>query len=347
MASLACPRCGSLAPSGAPTCPTCGAPLVLRSAGPVGGANQGPGEAPPASVSQSASSTPSYAPPPLAYPSAPSSPAYSPATPSYPLPSGAAPAGPMRVVRQATPANVQVYTTSKGRAAAATAGIALLMIVAAVVLWRTFTAPDPQADASFFRFMTGSHALSPVPASDAYLAAYDTMMFLLLAAVPLVAAAAYWFGLRRLYQDHGGAVWLKTLGLSGGLAIVTVGVLSVGVPRGGMRGPWALGMFAYYPAFLLLALIGAVAAGGVAYGFVRWFARFPLERMRLLQSDPWLDVLLVGGVALGALAAQFVIYGLIAGGSFASGIWWVPLAALLLAAYGGWAALRPLPNPQP
>lgn len=257
------------------------------------------------------------------------------------------PAGPMRVVRQATPANVQVYATSKGRAAAATAGIALLMIAAAVVLWRTFTAPDPQADASFFCFMTGSHSLSPIPASETYLAAYDTMMFLLLAAVPLVAAAAYWFGLRRLYQDRGGAVWLKTLSLSIGLAIVAVGMLSVGVSAGGMRGPWALGMLAYYPAFLLLALVAAAAAGTAAYGFVRWFARFPLERMRLLQSDPWLDVLLAGGVALGALAAQFIAYGMLAGSTFASGIWWAPLAALLLAAYAGWAALRPLPNPQP
>ncbi|HEU5441343.1 MAG TPA: zinc ribbon domain-containing protein [Ktedonobacterales bacterium] len=340
MSSLACPRCGSSAPSGAPTCPACGAPLVLRSAGPVGGANVGPAEAPPATVSQSARSTPSYTPPPLVYPSAPSSPA-------SPPPSAAMPVGPMRVVRQATPTNVQVYATSKGRAVAATAGIAVLMIVAAVVLWRTFTAPDPEADAAFFRFMIGSHSLSPVPAGDTYLAAYDTMMFLLLAAAPLVAAAAYWFGLRRLYQDHGGAVWLKTLGLSVGLTIAAIGVLSVGVPRGDMRGPWALAMFAYYPAFLLLALIAATAAGTAAYGFVRWFARFPLERMRLLQSDPWLDVLLVGGIALGALAAQFVVYGMLAGSAFASGIWWVPLAALLLATYAGWAALRPLPNPQP
>lgn len=251
--------------------------------------------------------------------------------------------------------------TTPMRAIGVTVGISSLAAAVVFVLWRVLTNPDPNADHAFFQLITSSHRFSPVPTNDAVSEGYTTLMSLLISVTPVAVVGAYWFSLRRLYQEwKRWRLWLKTFALTCAVLLLSLVVTGVevhadlaGATNGGYVAAnllWAPTMLLYYPALLALALLAAAACTFAGIQFGRWFAHWPLDRIRGLQSDPWQDAALVGGVALVGIVVQLFLYRRMdttpysENAPFALWIWWVPLAALGIAAYACWHALRPL-NP--
>ncbi len=108
-----------------------------------------------------------------------------------------------------------------------------------------------------------------------------------------------------------------------------------------------LGFMHDYPgAILFVCFVAALcAAAGIGFGY--YFAHWPIERIRALKSNAQNDFGLTLLCGLAGMIAQYILDDLLDGGAqpFANSQWWIPIAALLLAIYACWSALRPLSQP--
>ncbi len=317
-------------------CPFCGYAFVLG--GPAGpSAGLGAVESGPA---------PLYGPP--GYGAPPYGPA---ATPGYPPPGYAPgyppPAAPPLRSRSASTISPVAARTTSARAVAVTAAVALLAILVSFLLWRLISNPNPATDQAFSDWIVASHRALPFLGGVQYpLGAgpfdngYTLFMILLVSIAPMAAVASYWFSLRRLYQEWAPSVWLKTSAIS--LLFFLLGVMALGVVAHTQKAApsdlagWALLMLFYYPALLLIVVLASAACAAAGILFGRWFARWPLERIRALHSSSWQDALLVGCTAFGALLLQDLIAPRLGLQQV------VPLGALVVAALACWSALRPV-----
>lgn len=250
-------------------------------------------------------------------------------------------------VPRAMPAASPVASrTTSARAIGVTAAVGVLALVVAYYLWNVINHPNAALDQKFSDFVFASHgAIAPLasipnPLDPKLLNdGYTLFMILLVSIAPMVVVVSYWFSLRRLYQEWAPSVWFKTFWINVVFYLCGLTFLG-GLLRSGdspsTNAGWALLLALYYPMLLVLALLASFACAVAGILFGRWFARWPLERIRALRSSAWQDALLVGLVGFGALflqellAPRFVISPV------------VPLAALAVAAFACWSALRPL-----
>lgn len=345
-----CRNCGGAVTPGTSVCPACGNALG------------GVGKPQPAKVSRSYRSDPpgrpSSDPAPHPSPTPKPPPTLAPLPPQPAGRSRSYRAGPTPVIMTPVPgAGGARLNTSPERAAAVTVGVALLVIIAGILLWLQLTTPNLAADRLLSSFVYGSHGLSPLPGDAFSSLGYTAFMFALIVQAPVLAASGYWLGLRRLFRDAPAVAWWRIVGLNAGLALAALTTLGIVMyPRlstGALNGftptsaLWPLAALLYFPALLLVLAVVIAVASGAGYGFARFFARWPLERMRSLRSVAWQDGLVVGALALAMLLGQSLLATAAeaSGQPFTTGWWFVPLAALATAGFAGWAALRPLPPP--
>jgi hypothetical protein len=239
------------------------------------------------------------------------------------------------------------FTTSTMRALGITAGIVALALVAVAILVHNLFNPNHTADQWLSNMLTNSQCyIQPAPSPCGF---YSSFMTLMISVVPMAAVMAYWFSLRRLFQEWAVWVWLKTIGLTYGFvvgAVVLLGSLADTRASNDSAATFARGnplaFMGSFPATLIFLALVALLCSGAGIGFGYFFAQWPIERIRNLRSSVWLDLGLTLGAALGGMLLQYIVY-LIAGAApFATGYWWVPLAAILVAAYACWSALRPV-----
>ncbi len=243
--------------------------------------------------------------------------------------------------------------TTPSRAIGVTTGVGVLMALIVLLLWWQLTRPNPQLDAWFFHIIYTSHAFSPLPTQPILFLRYAFTMFLLLSCVPPVIASAYWYALRRLYQEFAPRIWLQTWGLAvaifGVLFLLLGGEISllnhvVVTPAVDHQPFWALEMMTYFPALLVVIVLVAGGCAGLGLLGARYFARWPLERVQQLRSRPLNDALLTGGASILAVFVQFLCFEVLdgAGDRFSADYWWFPLGSALVVAVACWLALRPL-----
>ncbi len=243
--------------------------------------------------------------------------------------------------------------TTPSRAIGVTTGVGVLMALIVLLLWWQLTRPNPQLDAWFFRLIYTSHAFSPLPTQPVLFLRYAFTMFLLLSCVPPVIAGAYWYAMRRLYQEFAPRIWLQTWVLAvvifGMLFLLLGGEISllhhVAVTPAVDHQPfWALEMIAYFPGLLVVIVLVAGACAGLGLLGARFFARWPLERVKQLHSRPFNDALLTGGASILAVFIQFLCFEWLdgAGERFSADYWWVPLGSAFVVAVACWLALRPV-----
>src|SRR5262249_6297609 len=127
---------------------------------------------------------------------------------------------PMPLLNRSVPASALVlnrhrmlFKTTWTRAAGITGGIVALVVVAVAILVQSLLHPNQTADQWLSTLITGvawgsTDTLSPIYGF------YTTFMQLTITAIPMTAVIAYWFSLRRLFQEWAPWVWLKTFILS-------------------------------------------------------------------------------------------------------------------------------------
>ncbi len=254
------------------------------------------------------------------------------------------------VLNQPTPARIN---TSWERAVGTTGGILTLAVAAvAILFWNLFN-PNHSADQWLSTLLTGNCYYNQ--AANTQCPYYASYMAVLITVIPMAAVAAYWFALRRLFQERAPWVWLKTVALAFGFLVAGTVVL------GALSDPHAaatagdtfiagnpIAFLTTFPAFFVFLLLVALACSGVGIAFGYYFARWPIERIRHLRSSAWIDLGLTVAVGGAALIAQYVVYIIFDGHTppFTRGYWWLPLAAILVAAYACWSALRPPAQPK-
>ncbi len=266
--------------------------------------------------------------------------------PSNLIPARAAPSSPLVPNRPLGPA----FFTTWSRALGITGGIVALALVAVAILVYTLFNPNHAADQWLSNTLTNSRCYNlPAPSPCEF---YTSFMALVISVVPMAAVLAYWFSLRRLFQEWPVWVWLKTVALTYGFVVVAVALFGSIADIRALTDPGATFIrgnpFAFmgiFPVTLLFLAVVALLCSGAGIGFGYFFAQWPIERIRNLRTTVWQDLGLTCGVALGAMLLQYIVY-LVAGAPpFAGGYWWVPLAAILVAAFACWSALRPLNAP--
>jgi hypothetical protein len=245
--------------------------------------------------------------------------------------------------------------TSSGRALAITGGLIVVALIVVAVLVSSVSSGTSSADAALSQWLTGI-AYGTVTASQGALYThynfYTTFMDLLITVAPMAAVVAYWFSLRRLFQEWAPWVWLKTIVLSYGFILVALLVLGPVVVKNAPNNAGAFGQFSRdsisaflgaFPNFYLFLFGAAVISSIVGIGFGYFFARWPIERIRTLRSNVFVDLLLTFAVGFGTLLVQYLIYETMDGGltPFTQGYWWAPAGAIIVAAAACWAALRP------
>lgn len=236
-------------------------------------------------------------------------------------------------------------------------GVTLLVLAVAstafALILHAFLAPSADLNLWFSGLVTSSHAFSLVPHQDGIYQSYAPMMFLLVNVTPLGLVAAYWLALRRFFRDRGP----RTIGtaLVMGFVVMLVAFLVAGLflpanvipfadPHFQPATPfWPLITLAYYPILGVIVLAIAMACGALSVLFASQFARWPVERMRQLQTDTMRDFVLVMGASLAIFAIQMLLYSRspVSNGNV-PGYWWLPASAILITIYASFDALRPM-----
>lgn len=245
--------------------------------------------------------------------------------------------------------------TSSGRALGITGGLIVVALVAVALLVASVSSGTSSADALLSHWLTG-YAYGEVKPTDPIFPQYNfytSFMDLLITVVPMAAVVAYWFSLRRLFQERAPWVWLKTIVLSYGFVLLALLVLGPVAMKSAPSSMSATGVFVQdsipaflgaFPAFYLFLFVAAITSSMVGIGFGYFFARWPIERIRTLRSNVFVDLLLTFAVGFGTLLLQYLLYEVIDGGllPFVNGYWWLPVGAIIVAGVACWAALRPV-----
>ncbi|HKD76725.1 MAG TPA: hypothetical protein VKB76_14570, partial [Ktedonobacterales bacterium] len=256
---------------------------------------------------------------------------------------------PMPLLNRSVPASALVlnrhrmlFKTTWTRAVGITAGIVALVVVAVAILVQSLLHPNQTADQWLSTLITGvawgsTDTLSPIYGF------YTTFMQLTITAIPMTAVIAYWFSLRRLFQEWAPWVWLKTFILS--VAFILLSLIIQGFLIG--AGGTVVNFFQAYPGAIVFAIFVAVLCSGAGIAFGYYFARWPIERIRALNSSVWNDLGLTFICGILGMAVQYIVYNIANSGAqpFDHGYWWIPLAAIAFAIYACWSALRPLNQP--